>query len=163
MARGGREKTFLAEAVAGEFKLKYCCVSAASLHHKYVGETESHIETLFLRSDLIRALAENPAPTVPALCRRLGISTSRVYCLHGDLARAIAARHLRERAESMERRRELLRTDVFAIVKNMLDRGEPPIQARVRRMLSADSLKAWKTLGRFLNEATGSVCGVSRG
>ncbi len=59
----GTGKTFLAEAVAGEFKLKYCCVSAASLHHKYVGETESHIETLFLRSDLIRALAENPAPT----------------------------------------------------------------------------------------------------
>ena len=145
----GTGKTFLAEAVAGEFKLKYCCVSAASLHHKYVGETESHIETLFLRSDLIRALAENPAPTVPALCRRLGISTSRVYCLHGDLARAIAARHLRERAESMERWRELLRTDVFAIVKNMLDRGEPPIQARVRRMLSADSLKAGKRSAGF--------------
>jgi hypothetical protein len=116
-----------------------------------------------LRSDLISALAENPAPTVPAVCRRLGISTSRVYCLHGDLARAIAARHLRERAESMERRRELLRTEVFAIVKNMLARGERPIQARVQKMLSADSLKAWKTLGRFLNEATGSVCGVSRG
>jgi len=77
-----------------------------------------------LRSDLISALAENPAPTVPAVCRRLGISTSRVYCLHGDLARAIAARHLRERAESMERRRELLRTEVFTIVKNMLARGE---------------------------------------
>ena len=116
-----------------------------------------------LRSDLMSALAENPAPTVPAVCRQLGISTSRVYCLHGDLARAIAARHLRERAESMERRRELLRTEVFTIVKNMLARGERPIQARVQKMLSADSLKAWKTLGRFLNEATGSVCGVSRG
>ena len=97
-----------------------------------------------LRSDLISALAENPAPTVPDVCRRLGISTSRVYCLHGDLARAIAARHLKERAESMERRRELLRTEVFAIVKDMLARGERPIQARVQKMLSADSLKAWK-------------------
>ena len=109
-----------------------------------------------LRSDLISALAENPAPTVPAVCHRLGISTTRVYCLHGDLARAIAARHLREGAESMERRRELLRTEVSAIVKNMLDRGERPIQARVQKMLSTDSLKAWKTLGRFLNEATGN-------
>jgi transcriptional regulator with XRE-family HTH domain len=116
-----------------------------------------------LRSDLISALAENPAPTVPAVCHRLGISTTRVYCLHGDLARAIAARHSKERVESMERRRELLRIEVFAIVKDMLDRGERPIQARVQKMLSADSLKAWKTLGRFLNEATGSVCGVSRG
>jgi hypothetical protein len=110
-----------------------------------------------LRCDLISALSENPAPTVPAVCRRLGISTSRVYCLHGDLARAIAARHLRERAETMERRRELLRTEVFTIVKNMLARGERPIQARVQKMLSADSLKAWKTLGRFLNEATGNL------
>jgi hypothetical protein len=109
-----------------------------------------------LRSDLTSALAENPAPTIPAVCRRLGISTSRVYCLHGDLARAIAARHLKERVESMERRRELLRIEVFAIVKDMLDRGERPIRARVQKLLSADSLKAWKTLGRFLNEATGT-------
>ena len=43
----GTGKTFLAEAAAGEFKLNYCRVSAAGLHHKYVGETESHIETLF--------------------------------------------------------------------------------------------------------------------
>jgi len=64
----------------------------------------------------------------------------------------------------MERRRELLRHEVFAVVKNMLDREEElPIQARVQKMLSAHSLKAWKTLGRFLSEATGSVCGVSRG
>lgn len=43
----GTGKTFMAEAVAGEFKLNYCCVSASGLHHKYVGETERHIETLF--------------------------------------------------------------------------------------------------------------------
>jgi len=134
-------------------------------YHALLGKRMAYEESQRnqLRSDLISALAENPAPTVPVVCRRIGISTSRVYCLHGDLARAIAARHLRERAESMERRRELLRTEVFTIVKNMLARGERPIQARVQKMLSADSLKAWKTLGRFLNEATGSVCGVSRG
>jgi hypothetical protein len=57
----------------------------------------------------------------------------------------------------VERRRELLRTEVFAIVKNMLAGGERPIQARVQKMLSADSLRAWKTLGRFLNEATGNL------
>ena len=57
----------------------------------------------------------------------------------------------------MERRRELLRREVSAIVKNMLDRGERPIRARVQKMLSADSLKAWKTLGRFLNEAMGNL------
>jgi transitional endoplasmic reticulum ATPase len=43
----GTGKTFLAEAVAGEFKLKYYCVTAAGLHHRYVGETERHIEMLF--------------------------------------------------------------------------------------------------------------------
>ena len=45
----------------------------------------------------------------------------------------------------MERRRELLRREVSAIVKNMLDRGERPIRARVQKMLSANSLKAWKS------------------
>jgi len=107
-----------------------------------------------LRSDLISAWAENPAPTVHAVCRRLGISTSSVDCQHGDLTRAIAARHLRERAESMERRHKLLRNEVFTIVKNLLDRGERLVQARVQKMLSADSLKARTTLGRFLNQAT---------
>lgn len=60
-----------------------------------------------LRFKLIGALAEDPAPTVPAVCLRLSISTSWVYYLHGNLAHAIAARHLRQRAESMERRRDL--------------------------------------------------------
>src|SRR5215471_7710524 len=90
----------------------------------------------------------------PPTCRRLGISTSRVYCLHGDLARAIAARHLKERVESIERRRELLRIEVFAIVKSMLDRNERPVQARVHNMLSPGALKARRTLGRCLHEAT---------
>ena len=42
--------------MAGEFKLKYFCVSAAGLHHKYVGETERHIETLFQQ-----AISSSPA------------------------------------------------------------------------------------------------------
>ena len=100
------------------------------------------------------ALAEDPAPTVPDVCERLGISTSWVYCQHGDLARAIAARHLRERGECMERRRELLRIEVFAIVKDMVARDERPVRSRVQKLLSGDSLKARRTLGRCLNEAT---------
>jgi len=35
-----------------------------------------------LRSYLISALAENPAPTVLAVCARLGVSSSRIYFLH---------------------------------------------------------------------------------
>ena len=88
------------------------------------------------------------------MCRRLGISTSWVYCRHGDLARAIAARHLKERGECMKRRRESLRIEVFAIVKEMLDRDERPVRSRVQKLLSADALKALRTLGRCLNEAT---------
>ena len=49
----------------------------------------------------------------------------------------------------MERRRELLRTEVFTIVKNMLARGERPIQARVQKMLSADSFKGGKRSAGF--------------
>ena len=43
----GTGKTFLAEAIAGEFGLGYLVVSGAGLHHKWVGETESHIASLF--------------------------------------------------------------------------------------------------------------------
>jgi transitional endoplasmic reticulum ATPase len=43
----GTGKTFLAEAVAGEFGLKYLIISGASLHHKWVGETEHRISALF--------------------------------------------------------------------------------------------------------------------
>jgi hypothetical protein len=46
------------------------------------------------------------------------------------LAHAFAARHLREQVESMERRRQQMSNEVFAIVKNMLDRGEHLVQAR---------------------------------
>ena len=43
----GTGKTFLAEATAGEFGLTYLVVSGASLHHKWVGETENRISALF--------------------------------------------------------------------------------------------------------------------
>lgn len=43
----GTGKTFLAEAVAGEFKLKYLYVSAASLLNKFVGLTEENIRSTF--------------------------------------------------------------------------------------------------------------------
>ncbi len=43
----GTGKTFLAESVAGEFGLTYLVVSGSSLHHKWVGETEQRIKSLF--------------------------------------------------------------------------------------------------------------------
>ncbi len=52
----GTGKTFLAEAVAGEFGLKFLSVPAATLHTKWVGETERRIETLFQE-----AIAARPA------------------------------------------------------------------------------------------------------
>jgi len=44
----GTGKTFLAEAVAGEFGLKFSCVSAASLLNRYVGITEENIKRVFV-------------------------------------------------------------------------------------------------------------------
>jgi transitional endoplasmic reticulum ATPase len=52
----GTGKTFLAEAVAGEFKLKYFYVSASSLLNKFVGLTEENI-----RSTFETAIANKPA------------------------------------------------------------------------------------------------------
>ena len=43
----GTGKTFLAEAVAGEFKLKFFSVSASGLVHKYIGDTLSNIDSIF--------------------------------------------------------------------------------------------------------------------
>ena len=43
----GTGKTFLAEAVAGEFGLRFLLIPAATLHAKWVGETERRIELLF--------------------------------------------------------------------------------------------------------------------
>ena len=51
----GTGKTFLAEATAGEFGLKYLYVSAASLVGRYVGTTEGNIKEAFAR-----AKAERP-------------------------------------------------------------------------------------------------------
>jgi len=125
-----------------------------ALYTALLARRKAHEEAqrMQLHSDLTRALAENPAPTVPHVCERLGISTSWVYCQHGDLARAIAARHLKERVESREQRRGLLRIEVSAIVKDMLGRGEHSVQARVRKMLSAHSLKARRMLGQCVSE-----------
>jgi len=51
----GTGKTFLAEAVAGEFGLKYSYVSAASLLNRFVGITEENIKNVFAE-----ALANQP-------------------------------------------------------------------------------------------------------
>ena len=42
----------------------------------------------------------------------------------------------KERVESREQRRELLRIEVSAIVKDMLERGEQPAQAVYERCLA---------------------------
>jgi transitional endoplasmic reticulum ATPase len=52
----GTGKTFLAEAVAGEFGLKYFYVSAASLLNRFVGVTEENIRGVF-----VEAQANRPA------------------------------------------------------------------------------------------------------
>ncbi len=115
-------------------------------------------EKVDLQAGLISALMDDPAPGVAAVCKRLGVSPGLVYRRHADLARAIAARHLRQRAESVERRRELLREEVFEIVNKMHDRGERlaparELSTRVLSMLSPGSLKGWAEIGRFLKEA----------
>ena len=46
----GTGKTFLAEAVAGEFALNYFYVSAASLVDKYIGQTEENIQAVFRKA-----------------------------------------------------------------------------------------------------------------
>jgi hypothetical protein len=57
----------------------------------------------------------------------------------------------------MDWRRKLLCNEVLEIVKNRLDRGEHPAQARVQQLLSAEAVKARRMLGRLLNEAMANL------
>ena len=50
----GTGKTFLAEAVAGEFKLRYFYVSAAGLLNRFVGVTEENIRSVFMEAQTNR-------------------------------------------------------------------------------------------------------------
>ncbi|HEU0142402.1 MAG TPA: AAA family ATPase [Bryobacteraceae bacterium] len=52
----GTGKTFLAEATAGEFGLKYLYVSASSLVGRYVGTTEGNIESAFAQAKTERPI-----------------------------------------------------------------------------------------------------------
>jgi AraC-like DNA-binding protein len=135
-----------------------------ALYQALLGQRKAHEEDLRkeLHLGLISALAEDPAPTVPAVCERLGVSSSWVYFLHRDLAQAIAARRLQQRAELMGRRRELLRNEVFSIVQKLLGRGERPTQARVQAMLGGDSLRVWTTVSGFLHEAMRNPMALQR-
>jgi transcriptional regulator with XRE-family HTH domain len=106
-----------------------------------------------MRSALEAILSEEPPPTVPAVCKRNGLSESWLYNLHPDLIRAIAERHRTRRDQSMKDRRELSRTEVFQIVADLHRGGERPSHARVQAALSANAVRDWATISRFLKEA----------
>jgi hypothetical protein len=89
-----------------------------------------------VRATLEAILSEEPPPTIPAVCQRLGLSESRLYNLHPELIRAIAARHRARRDQSMKDRREFTRTEVFQIVADLHRKGERPAQARVQGRLT---------------------------
>ncbi|MCC6586721.1 MAG: AAA family ATPase [Bryobacterales bacterium] len=73
----GTGKTFLAEAVAGEFGLRYCYVSAASLLDKFVGVTEENIKRAF-------ADAERNAPALLFIDEMDALGTKRQQINDGD-------------------------------------------------------------------------------
>jgi hypothetical protein len=106
-----------------------------------------------VRGTLEAALSEEPPPTIPVVCQRLGLSESWLYNLPPELIRAIAARHRVRRDQSMKDRRELTFTEVFQIVADLHLKGERPAQARVQGALSANAVKNWGTIGKFMKEA----------
>jgi len=73
----GTGKTFLAEAVAGEFGLRYLYVSAASLLNKFVGITEENISNVF-------AEAEAHQPTLLFIDEIDAVGTKRQQVGDGD-------------------------------------------------------------------------------
>lgn len=106
-----------------------------------------------MRTALEAILTEEPPPTILAVCDRLGLSESWLYNLYPELIRAIAARHRARRDQSMKDRRQLSRIEVFQIVSDLESKGERPARALVQVRLSANAVKDWGTVSRFLKEA----------
>ena len=73
----GTGKTFLAEAVAGEFNIKFFYVSASSLVQKYIGDTLSNIDGLFDQ-------AEKNKPSVVFIDEIDAVGTKRQQVADGD-------------------------------------------------------------------------------
>jgi AraC-like DNA-binding protein len=106
-----------------------------------------------IRSALEAILSEEQPPTIPAVCKRVGLSESWLYSLYPDLIRAIAARHRIRRDRLMKDRREGSRKEVFQIVADLHRQGERPSQALVQARLSANAVKDWGTISGLLKEA----------
>lgn len=73
----GTGKTFLAEATAGEFGLKYLYVSASALFRRYIGETEENISSVFNR-------AQSERPVVLFVDEIDAVGTKRQQIGDGD-------------------------------------------------------------------------------
>ncbi len=83
-----------------------------------------------LHSDLMCALAENPAPAIPVICHRLVSSRAGLTAVIGTWPTLLRPDIYNSAPNRWSNAAGIYATKSFTIVKDMLDRGERPINTR---------------------------------
>ena len=83
-----------------------------------------------LHSDLMCALAENPAPAIPVICHRLVSSRAGLTAVIGTWPTLLRPDIYSSAPNRWSNARGIYATKSLTIVKDMLDRGERPINTR---------------------------------
>jgi transcriptional regulator with XRE-family HTH domain len=110
-----------------------------------------------LRKRLRAMLSESPAPSLPTICNRVGLSSSTLWKYWSDGMTAIHLKRRHDRRKTSERRKERMIQEVRGIVQALHREGKCPTQVRVRALLSKTTLKDWKALEAAVRAARGQL------
>ena len=111
-----------------------------------------------LRKTLRAMLSESPAPSLPTICNRVGLSSSTLWKRWPEEMAAIHARRSRDRTKTSERRRKQMIQEVRGIVQALHREGKCPTEDRVRPLLSKTALKDWTAIEAAVKTARGELC-----
>jgi hypothetical protein len=98
-------------------------------------------------------LSEVPPPPPKEVYARLGVTEAICIYNFPELRRAIVARYRQHRAQRCQARREAVREEIRAIVRQLHTQGVCPSVPRVAGLLKGPSLGDWKLLSEFVNSA----------
>lgn len=123
------------------------CVALQDRRKEYRSRRSAELRTAFEA-----LLSEDPPLSVRKAFQRVGVHDKVLRDKFPDLVIAIASRYLKHRAETSERRKDLLRKEIRRIVVQLYHQGIFPSSTRVTRLLPTTSLKGWELRGRYLKE-----------
>jgi len=110
-----------------------------------------------VKNKLKAVLNEVPPPPPKEVYARLGISESICIYTFPELRRAIVARYRQYRAQHSQARREAVREEIRAVVRQIHMQGVCPSFPRVVGLLKSAPPGDWKLLHEFVNSARKEV------